>query len=111
MFLIQNKNWTIFLPNFKPLRLSDPATADLQAIADYTLAEWGKDQQQRYLNLIKKSFVTLGHVGNIGKSREDIAGGLYSYTIKSHCIYFRELNEEFVVIRILHSRMDVKKNL
>ena len=101
----------IFLPHFKPLRLSDPAKADLQAIADYTLAEWGKDQQCRYLNLIKKSFVTLGDVGNIGKSREDIAEGLYSYTIKSHCVYFRELNEEFVVIRILHSRMDVKKHL
>jgi toxin ParE1/3/4 len=99
------------LPHFKPLRLSDPATEDLQAIADYTLTEWGKDQQRLYLNLIKKSFVMLSQVGNIGKSRKDIAEGLYSYTIKSHCVYFRELDEEFVVIRILHSSMDVEKHL
>ncbi|MEE9355032.1 MAG: type II toxin-antitoxin system RelE/ParE family toxin [Methylococcaceae bacterium] len=99
------------MPHFKPLRLSDPATADLQAIADYTLTEWGKDQQHLYLNLIKKSFVTLSHVGNIGKPREDIAEGLYSYTTKSHSVYFRELDKGFVVIRILHSRMDVDKNL
>ncbi|MCF6252653.1 MAG: type II toxin-antitoxin system RelE/ParE family toxin [Methylococcaceae bacterium] len=59
------------MPNFKAVRLSSPAIADLQINADYTLAEWDKEQQRRYLNLIKKSFVTLGDVGNIGKSREE----------------------------------------
>lgn len=99
------------MPHFKPLRLSDPAKTDLQAIAEFTLTKLDKEQQRQYLDLIKKSFVTLSHIGNIGKSRKDIAEGLYSYTIKSHCIYFRELNKEFVVIRILHSRMNVEKSV
>ena len=99
------------MPNFKPLTLSEPAKKDLQAIADYTLEQWGETQKSRYLALIQKSFVSLSTLGNIGKQRDDIATGLYAYTIKQHCVYFREEAAEFVVIRVLHQRMDVAQHL
>ena len=99
------------MSNFKPLRLSNPAKNDLQNIATYTLREWGKGQKKVYLELIKKSFNTLSTVGNIGKKREDIEQDLYAYSIKKHTVYFRETDQEFVVIRILHSRMDPERHL
>jgi toxin ParE1/3/4 len=111
MCLIPLLIWTLFLSNFKPLRLSAPATKDLQSIADYTLHEWGAEQKKRYLDLIKQSFQTLSMAGNIGKKRDELAAGLYSYTIKKHCVYFRELEQEYVVVRILHSQMEPNKHL
>lgn len=99
------------MPGFKPLRLSDPAARDLQAIAEYTQSEWGKKQKESYLNLIKQSFKTLSRSGNIGKRRDEIAQGLYSYSIKKHVVFFRETEDEFMIIRVLHGRMDMEKQL
>ena len=111
MSLIQPKNWIIFLTHFKPLRLSNPAKKDLQHIAAYTRQEWGEVQKELYLKLIKKSFNTLSTAGNIGKKRDDIEIGLYVYSIKKHTVYFRETDQEFIVLRILHSRMDPDRQL
>lgn len=99
------------MPSFKAIRLSDPASRDLQAIAEYTLSEWGAKQKEAYLNLIKQSFKALSHSGNIGKHRDDIAEGLYSYSVKKHVVFFRETEDEFMIIRILHDRMDMEKQL
>lgn len=99
------------MTNFKPLRISNPAKNDLQHIAEYTFQEWGLVQKKVYLDLIKKSFNTLSNVGNIGKKRDEIEMGLYSYGIKKHTIYFRETEQEFVVLRILHSHMDPERHL
>jgi len=97
------------LPSFKPIRIADPATRDLQAIAEYTASEWGVKQKESYLNLIKQSFKTLSRSGNIGKKRDEIASGLYSYSVKKHVVFFRETKKEFVIIRVLHTRMDMEK--
>jgi len=111
MYLIAPLSWMAFLTNFKPLRLSAPAKIDLQKIAEYTEAEWGLVQKNSYLDLIKKSFHLLSSAGNIGKKRDDIALGLYSYCIKQHCVYFRESAREYTIIRILHSRMEAERHL
>ena len=110
-YLIQKKNWNTSLTNFKPLRLSNPAKTDLQYIAIYTQQEWGAVQKKVYLDLLKKSFNTLSTLGNIGKKHDDIRQGLFAYRIKKHTVYFRETEQEFVVLRILHSRMDPEMHL
>jgi len=61
--------------------------------------------------LIKQSFKALSHSGNIGKHRDDIAEGLYSYSINKHVVIFRERANEFMIIRLLHNRMDMEKQL
>jgi len=99
------------LTSFKPIRISNPASRDLQAIAEYTQSEWGTTQKVSYLKLIKQSFKTLSRSGNIGKHRDEITQGLYSYSIKKHVIFFRESETEFKIIRILHVRMDMEKQL
>jgi len=90
MYLIQKKSWISFLPNFKAIRLSNPAGRDLQAIAEYTQSEWGAKQKVIYLNLIKQSFKALSRSGNIGKRRDEIAAGLYSYGIKKHVVFLEK---------------------
>jgi len=68
-----------------------------------------------------KQFKTLSRSGNIGKHRDEIAQGLYSYRIKKHVVLVREIKgretegreseDEFIIIRVLHGRMDMEKQL
>jgi toxin ParE1/3/4 len=105
------------LKNFKPIKIANPAKNDLRDIANYALKEWGKAQKKTYLNLFKQSFLALSHNNNdenvmpLGKPRQEIGTGLSSYRIKEHVVYFRETEREFLIIRILHSRMDPEKHL
>ena len=103
------------MTNFKAIKISNPARNDLKNIAAYTLKEWGKLQKKTYLNYFKQSFITLSQNNNefmpLRKPRQDIGEGLLSYCIKQHVVYFRETKHEFVIIRILHSRMDPEKYL
>ncbi len=98
------------MPSFKPIHISNPAARDLQAIAEYTQSEWGSKLKESFLNLIKQSFKTLSRSGNIGKQRDEIAQGLYSFSIKKHVVFIRETEDKFTVIRVLHGRMDMEKH-
>jgi len=100
-----------FLLNYKPIRISQPAQDDLKSIADYTKNYWGDVQKNTYLALIKKSLNVLSASGNIGQKRDEIAIGLFSYQLKKHVIFFRENSDEYVVLRVLHSQMDIHKQL
>ena len=106
-----------FLKDFKPIKISKPAETDLKNIADYTLREWGKLQKKNYLGMFKQSFLTLSqspidnNIMHLGRIREDIVNKLFSYRIKKHVVYFRETEHEFLIVRVLHSRMDPEKNL
>jgi len=111
MYLILKKSWISFLTSFKPIRISHPATRDLKAIAEYTQSEWGAKQKESYLNLIKQSFKKLSRSGNIGKQRDEISQDLYSYSLKKRVVFFRETKDEFMIVRVLHGRMDMGKSL
>ena len=39
-----------------PYELTPDAEADLEEIAEYTLREWGADQQERYAELLESGF-------------------------------------------------------
>ena len=110
-YLTRLKIWIVFLPNFKPVRLSGPAKNDLQAIARYTAKQWGASHKKNYLDLIKKSFNTLSTQGNFGRQCDEVAVGLFVYTIRKHSVYFRETEKEIQIIRLLDSRMDVHQHL
>jgi len=107
----QSNKWTTFLTNFKPVRVSDPAKKDLQLISKYTEQQWGNNQKDAYLALFKVFFKKLSSQGNIGSQRDDINKGLFFFPVKKHMVYYRESDNEFSVIRVLHVRMDVEKHL
>lgn len=105
--------------NRKSLRLSVLAQDDLKNIANFTQYQWGKEQKKNYLNLIKKSFnllcISSSAIDNevivhMGKHRPEISTGLYSYTIKKHNVFYRENSKEFIIVRVLHTRMEPIKH-
>ena len=94
------------MSSYKPLRLSEPAKADLQRIANHTVQEWGNVQKKHYLMLINRSLSSLSELGNLGKKRHDLGLDIYSFCIKKHVVYFKESEHEYCVLCILHFYMD-----
>jgi len=88
------------LPDFKKIKLSGPAQQDLLKIAEYTKQTWGAAQKKKYLAQIKSSFKALGETPGLGKPRNEISLGLLVHPVQKHVIFYRESEQELLIIRI-----------
>jgi toxin ParE1/3/4 len=93
------------------LKLTACAQDDLEQIADYSVANWGQRQADFYLEQLEKAFYSLLENPYLGKSRDDIKVGYRSLLIEKHLIFYRLINEQLEIMRILHCRMDVIRHL
>lgn len=87
------------------------AILDLKAIWLYTLHTWSLTQADRYHALIIKEIEFLAANPKSGKNQQHIRAGYYSSKIKSHIIFYKILDSELEIIRILHERMDLPNRL
>jgi len=89
--------------------LSEIADKDLEDIFDYTLDEFGFDQAEKYLLEIEEIFQNLIVNPQIGKKRDEIKQGLYSFPKDNHIIFYRILDNHIRIVRVLHVSRDVPK--
>jgi toxin ParE1/3/4 len=89
----------------------EQAIFDLEDIWLYTLHTWSLRQADRYHSLILKEIEFLATDPKSGKDQRHIRAGYRSSKIKSHIIFYRISENELVVIRILHERMDIPNRL
>lgn len=94
----------------KTFALSPAAEADLDRIWDYSADNWGPDQADRYTDDIRDACLRLASGASRGRT-VDIRTGYLKQTVGSHMIYFRDQRERIEIIRILHQRQDVSRNL
>lgn len=93
-------------------RISNQAINDLNDIWFFTFQKWSKKQADRYYNLIIGDIEFISDNYYSGKSIEQIRKNYRVSRIKSHLIFYkRDNNERVEIMRILHQRMDVKKQL
>ena len=89
--------------------LSEIADKDLEDIFDYTFDEFGFDQAEKYLLEIEEIFQNLIINPQIGKKRDDIKQGLYSFPKDNHIIFYRILDNHIRIVRVLHGSRDIPK--
>jgi toxin ParE1/3/4 len=89
----------------------EQAIFDLEDIWFYTLRTWSLRQADRYHSMIIKEIEFLAAHPKSGKDQHHIRSGYRSSKIKSHIIFYRILENELEVIRILHERMDIPNRL
>jgi toxin ParE1/3/4 len=89
------------------LSVTKPAARDIQDIRRFTRNRWGSDQAVTYHQAIRDALIQLCDHPNLGRERSDMLPGIRSYRVLSHSIFYLVANEELVVQRILHERMDV----
>ncbi|WP_298512153.1 type II toxin-antitoxin system RelE/ParE family toxin [uncultured Kordia sp.] len=98
--------------NTRKYRISKQAVEDLNAIWLYTLQKWSKKQADRYYSLLINEIEFISENYLTGKSVEQIRKNYRVTKIKSHLIFYRKVEDDIVeVVRILHEKMDVKKQL
>lgn len=94
------------------LRLTPAARNDLSEIWDWTAHHWGEDQANTYLGELHAAMLRIADDPRRGRDRAEIAEGYRSYAAGSHMLWFTAGTPDYVdVIRVLHQRMDPRRNL
>ena len=92
--------------------LTQAAKGDLKAIANYTQQRWGKAQRRAYAKQFDNAFHLLADNQETGSNCDFIRQGYRKFPNGSHVIFYRSLGDaEIQVVRILHKRMDVVRQL
>lgn len=93
-------------------RLSNKAVDDLSHIWNYTYEEWSETQADRYYELLLSACSAIAEKPEVGKNYQDITREIFGYGVGKHVIFYRKITEtEIEVVRILHSRMDLKQRI
>lgn len=87
--------------------LSETADQDLEGIFNFTFNKFGFAQAEKYLLEIDDIFQNLITNPELGKSRNEIKEGLYSFPKDNHVIFYRILDHHIRIVRVLHGSRDI----
>jgi toxin ParE1/3/4 len=90
------------------LLLSDAAEGDLRAIAEFTEQVWGSSQRRRYLAVLRDRMGALRHRPDIGRPRPEVHRDWRSLLVGRHVAFYRVTEADVVVLRILHSAVELR---
>ncbi|MBC8394956.1 MAG: type II toxin-antitoxin system RelE/ParE family toxin [Deltaproteobacteria bacterium] len=96
------------MPSF---RLTERAKDDLKSIGRYTQEIWGRDQRNKYLGILDSCFHLLSDEPDLGVVCDEIRKSYRKFRIERHIIFYRKVADNIDIVRILHCRMDVEKQL
>jgi toxin ParE1/3/4 len=90
---------------------TEEAEDDLFEIGVYTWTEWGEEQFNEYLSLLRETcedIIPRQHrfARPVPKRPE-----LWRWRCERHVIYFRKMDDDFEIVRVLHERMLPSKHL
>ncbi len=91
-------------------RLSRRAETDLAGIADYTITEFGIDRARLYRDQFQACFQSLQDNPQLGRSAELLTPGLRSIRQQAHVVFYKYVQEELYIVRVLHHSMDFERH-
>lgn len=92
-------------------RLTPAARHDLSSIWEYTEEQWGVVQAESYLGDLRDAIERIATAPQRGRPCDEVREGYRRYAVGSHVLFYRAQTDGVDVIRILHQRMDVDRNL
>ncbi|MDA3886981.1 MAG: type II toxin-antitoxin system RelE/ParE family toxin [Candidatus Delongbacteria bacterium] len=93
----------------KLFKITEKAGSDLENIWLYTFQNWSLEQADRYYELIMNEIFFLSEYPTAGSIADHILKGYRVSRVKSHLVFYKYNSDGFiVVIRILHTSMDVE---
>ena len=91
--------------------LTPLAQRDMDQIADYTIALWGKKKAKSYVAEIISAIKMLTHNPDLGRDCGSILKGHRKYSIGSHVLFFCPLADGIKITRILHRNIQAENYL
>ena len=87
------------------------ARADLQAIWIYTADRWNVGQADRYIRQICQIMEFVAADPRRGRPCDYIRAGYLKYPAGSHILFFKQRQDDIIIVRILHQSMDFERHL
>jgi len=91
--------------------LSPKAKSDLSDIWDYTCAEWGIDQAEKYVRELWAEMQLQACDSTTSVDVSDVRDGYRKVRSGSHLMFFKLMGDGINVVRILHKRMDFERHI
>lgn len=93
------------------LVLSPRAENDFADILQYTLETWGEAQMLAYRSMLQQTLLSIRDNPIIGPVRAEISSEHRIFPAGQHVIIYRVVGADIHVSRILHGRMDSRRQL
>ena len=92
--------------------LTNRAVDDLSEIWTYTYDVWSEKQADKYYKMLLEYCQGLADQPGLGKNYNEINDDIYGIKANNHIIFYKKLkNDSIKIIRILHSKMDLKSRI
>ena len=85
--------------------LSRQAAADIEHIARESAKQWGLARAEDYILGLHQSFERLADLRGIGRDAGHIRAGYRQMETARHSIFYREMEFDIFIVRVLHQRM------
>jgi toxin ParE1/3/4 len=92
-------------------KLTQIAEIDLQNLKYYSKHAFGEKRTIEYIRSIHEKCLKIAALPHLGFKRDDIRSDLRSAICESHVIFYKRLENEILIFRILHKSMDIEMNL
>ena len=93
------------------LTVTPRAESDLTGIWIYTYEEWGGDQADSYLDQLEAGINQLINHPSLGANYAHVLPGYRRLQVEHHAVFYRVLEPEVLVVRVLHEDMDAPQRL
>jgi len=87
------------------------ADADLLEIWLYTAEEWNLSQADKYLDQLASTLKNLVDHPEMGKERDELRKGYRSLLVNHHIVFYRVIDDEIQIMRVLHESVDLASHL
>ncbi len=91
--------------------LSPKAKSDLSEIWDYSLAQWGVNQAEKYIRELWAEIEKQASDPTTSIDIGDVMRGYRKTRSGSHVIFFKQTKDGIDVVRILYKKMDFDRHL
>ncbi len=92
-------------------KLYPEAELDLERVWGYTAKTWGDNQAIKYIDDIEMAFLLLVDNPFLCRERTELQPPVRIHHFQSHLIVYKQLGDDFGIIRILHESVDVEGHL
>tara|TARA_B100001059_G_scaffold235846_1_gene283224 strand:+ start:3350 stop:3646 length:297 start_codon:yes stop_codon:yes gene_type:complete len=93
------------------LSITPKAESDLTAIWLYTCAEWGAEHADKYMDQLETGIRQLLSHPLLGTDYAHVLTGYRRLQVEHHAVFYRVLQSELRVVRVLHQEMDAPLRL
>ncbi len=92
-------------------KLSEAAASDIEKLLTRSMLDFGLARTETYYQSLTQCLELLDDNPEMGSAMDDIRPGYRCFLHESHAIFYTTREQDILIVRILHKRMDADRNL